>query len=252
MAIIGSWNGFDFEVSPSVVRGFTGLTIKGSSETEDKVSDKQKYVQRVNSAVTEIALTVYLNAYLGCNVRDEALRFVETAMAGESNYFYVAGSKLVNCKLMLVAAEVKETELAPGGAWLSCAVGLTFKQADKYAGLTSGSGDPGTSSKSTLKGNSIFKKAAETIQPAAALIKSSSLYTGAQTLAANAISKALGIPVTPANSEADAYIKQQSFEVQVAQAAGKMATQKKQEANAKAAAPGLKGAQSKVTVDLME
>ena len=187
MAIMGSWNGFDFEVSPSVVRGFTGLTIKGSSETEDKVSDKQKYVQRVNSAVTEIALTVYLNAYLGCNVRDETLRFVETAMEGVSNYFYIAGSKLVNCKLMLVAAEITETQLAPGGTWLSCAVSLTFKQADKYAGISAGASTGTAASKTTVKSNSVIKQAAEVITGSAQVLTDAGIKEAAQSVAANAV-----------------------------------------------------------------
>lgn len=46
MAEIASWNGHSFTVSPKLIRGFTGLTIKGSSETEDKTSDGQKYVSR--------------------------------------------------------------------------------------------------------------------------------------------------------------------------------------------------------------
>lgn len=36
MAEIASWNGHSFTVSPKLIRGFTGLTIKGSSETEDQ------------------------------------------------------------------------------------------------------------------------------------------------------------------------------------------------------------------------
>lgn len=174
MALMGSWNGFDFEVSPTAVRGFTGLTIKGGSETEDKVSDKQKYVQRTNSAITEIALNVYLNAYMGCNVRDEALKFISTAMEGATNYFYVGGKKLVTYKLMLTNAEITETEIAPNGTWVACKIALTMKQCEKYGKSTnsspttggSGSGNK-TPAKQTVKSEGIVSKIVSTVKTVA-------------------------------------------------------------------------------------
>ena len=48
MPEVGKWNSHTFVVSPNVIRSFTGLTIKGSSETEDKESGNQKYVSRKN------------------------------------------------------------------------------------------------------------------------------------------------------------------------------------------------------------
>ena len=91
MAEIASWNGHSFSVSPKLIRSFTGLTIKGSSETEDKTSDGQKYVSRKNSNPSEISLTAELNAFTGCNVQNEALKFVEEAQAGATNYLYMGG-----------------------------------------------------------------------------------------------------------------------------------------------------------------
>ena len=97
MAEIASWNGHSFTVSPKLIRGFTGLTIKGSSETEDKTSDGQKYVSRKNSNPSEITLTAELNALTGCDVKNEALKFVDEARSGAKNYFYMGGKKLITC-----------------------------------------------------------------------------------------------------------------------------------------------------------
>lgn len=82
MAEIASWNGHSFTVSPKLIRGFTGLTIKGSSETEDKTSGGQKYVSRKNSNPSEITLTAELNALTGCDVKNEALKFVDECAVG--------------------------------------------------------------------------------------------------------------------------------------------------------------------------
>lgn len=95
MAEIASWNGHSFTVSPKLIRGFTGLTIKGSSETEDKTSGGQKYVSCKNSNPSEITLTAELNALTGCDVKNEALKFVDEARSGAKNYFYMGGKKLI-------------------------------------------------------------------------------------------------------------------------------------------------------------
>lgn len=128
---IGQWNGHVFEVSPYVVRGFTGLTIKGASDTKDKKKKKQKLVSRKAGNPKEITLTVGLNAFTNCDVRDEALQFVDEAVAGAKGYFYTGNKKLVNCQLMLTEASVEETEIAVGGTWVSCKVKLTLKQCGK-------------------------------------------------------------------------------------------------------------------------
>lgn len=145
MAEIASWNGHSFTVSPKLIRGFTGLTIKGSSETEDKTSDGQKYVSRKNSNPSEITLTAELNALTGCDVKNEALKFVDEARSGAKNYFYMGGKKLITCQLMLTEASVSETTIAPNGTWISCKVKLTMKQCAKYDGSSSSSSSSSSS-----------------------------------------------------------------------------------------------------------
>ena len=150
MAEIASWNGHSFTVSPKLIRGFTGLTIRGSSETEDKTSDGQKYVSRKNSNPSEITLTAELNALTGCDVKNEALKFVDEARSGAKSYFYMGGKKLITCQLMLTEASVSETVIAPNGTWISCKVQLTMKQCTKNDGtLGSSSGSRKTSIKKT-------------------------------------------------------------------------------------------------------
>lgn len=149
MAEIASWNGHSFTVSPKLIRGFTGLTIKGSSETEDKTSDGQKYVSRKNSNPSEITLTAELNALTGCDVKNEALKFVDEARSGAKNYFYMGGKKLITCQLMLTEASASETTIAPNGTWISCKVKLTMKQCAKYDGTGSSSSSSSSSSGSS-------------------------------------------------------------------------------------------------------
>ena len=141
MAEIGRWNGHFFEVSPDVIRGFTGLQIKGSSETEDKTKDKQKYVTRKNSKPAEVSITVNLNRMVNVDVRSETMSFVEEALSGATDYFYVGSKKLVNCKLMLTDVQVKEINIISGDQWLKADVQLTMKQADKYESLKDGSSE---------------------------------------------------------------------------------------------------------------
>lgn len=174
MGQIGSWNGIVFEVSPNVVRGYTGLAIEGGSQTEEKVSDKFAYVQRKNSTPTSVNMDVYLNAYLGCNVRDEAMALIKAATDGAKNYFYIAGKKLVACQLMLVNAKVTEVTSTPSGEWTSCRIALTMKQCEKYSGGSSSSSGGGGSSgggtkttqpkKETVKQQSWIEKAVDTVK----------------------------------------------------------------------------------------
>ncbi len=154
MAEIASWNGHSFTVSPKLIRGFTGLTIKGSSETEDKTSDGQKYVSRKNSNPSEITLTAELNALTGCDVKNEALKFVDEARSGAKNYFYMGGKKLITCQLMLTEASVSETTIAPNGTWISCKVKLTMKQCAKYDGSSSSSSSSSSSGSSSSSSSS--------------------------------------------------------------------------------------------------
>ena len=176
MAEIGKWSGFVFEVSPNVIRGFTGMTIKGGSETENKVSSKQQYVKRKNSTATEVNVKIHLNAFLGCSVRSEADELIHAASDGKTDYFYVGGKKLVTCKLMLVGAEVSEIVISPEGEWISCDVSLNMKQCAKWDGNSSTSGSGGSNSsgnkkssastakKQTVKTESVLTKVVNTVK----------------------------------------------------------------------------------------
>lgn len=143
MAEIGRWNGHKFEVSSSLIRSFTGLQIKGSSETEDKESGNQKYVSRKNGKPVEVSFTIHLNARLGCNVRSEALKFVSEARDGKKDYFYVGNKKLVTCQLMLTDATVKEIGLINKGTWTQADVQVTMKQCSKNDGASGGGSGSG-------------------------------------------------------------------------------------------------------------
>lgn len=137
MAEIARWNGHKFEVGSGLIRGFTGLSVKGSSETEDKTSDKQKYVSRKNGKPNEITLTAILNAATGCDVKKEAMDFVNEARAGNKDYFYVATKKLCTCQVMLTEATVKEIAMTNKGVWTRAEVTLTLKQCDKNGSTSS-------------------------------------------------------------------------------------------------------------------
>lgn len=144
MAEIGRWGGQKFEVKSGYVQGFTGLSVKGSSETEDKESGGEKYVSRKNGKPTEIGLTVHLNALTGSkNVRDTAMWFVNNARAGKKDYFYIKNGKLVPCQLMLTEASVKEVKMTNAADWICCDVQLTLKQCTKWDGTTGGGSSGG-------------------------------------------------------------------------------------------------------------
>lgn len=160
MAEIGRWNGHKFELSPSIIRGFTGLTVKGSCETKDKTKSKQKYVTRKNGKPSEVSLTVVLNAGLGCDVRTDALKFISDATAGSKDYFYVGNKKLLACKLMLVDASIKEASVGVGNTWIHAEVSLTMKQCDKGGSSSSSSSSSKKKSvKKTSKKKTTTKKA---------------------------------------------------------------------------------------------
>lgn len=144
MAEIGRWNNHVFEVAPNVIRGFGNLTIKGSSETDEKATGGQKYVSRKNGNPAEVGVTAILSALTGSDVRVEALTFVDEARLGAKGYFYIGGKKLMTCPLMLTDAVVSEAVIAINAAWISCEVKLTLKQCGKYEGESGGSGGKST------------------------------------------------------------------------------------------------------------
>ena len=136
---IGSWGNHTFEVNPVLIRSFTGLTIRGGAEVDEKTSNNQKYVRRKAGNAHELTVTVILSAYMGCDVRAEAMSFVEDARNCEEGYFYIAGKKLLPEPLMLTEAQVSEVELSPTGEMVHAQVQLTMQQSEKGDAKGSGS-----------------------------------------------------------------------------------------------------------------
>lgn len=188
MPEVGKWNSHTFVVSPNVIRSFTGLTIKGSSETEDKETGGQKYVSRKSGKPAEISLTVLLSALTGNDVRNEALAFVDEARRGSQGYFYVGGKKLVTCQLMLTDASISETQIASNGVWVGCKVQLTFKQSGKYDGESGGSSSGGGSSGGSSGGSKKSSVKKKTTASSGIL----SAVKGAVTGAISAVKKVAG------------------------------------------------------------
>lgn len=147
---MGRWNGHKFVISPKKIYSFTGLQVKGSSELKDKKDSGQGKVARKGGNPTEVSMTIPINAFTGCDVRAEAMAFVNEARAGKKDYFYVGSKKLVSCKLMLTDATVKEVEITAKGKWKYAEVQVTMKQCNK-GGKSSSSG---SSSKSKSSGSS--------------------------------------------------------------------------------------------------
>lgn len=155
MATIANWNGHTFEVSPKLIRGFTDLSIKGSCETTDKNSDKQKYVEHKYGEIPEISMTVGLNAQTGVtDVMKEAMEYVQEATDGATAFFYLGSTKLLPVKMMLTKAEIVEIVHMPGrgDTWISCNVKLTFRQGTQSDGNSgSGGGNGAGTAKPSVK-----------------------------------------------------------------------------------------------------
>lgn len=165
---IGSWGNHTFEVNPVLIRSFTGLTIRGGAEVDEKTSNNQKYVRRKAGNAHELTVTVILNAYMGCDVRAEAMSFVEDARNCEEGYFYIAGKKLLPEPLMLTEAQVSEVELSPTGEMVHAQVQLTMQQSDK--GDAKGGGSA-TQSKKNKKGTGNTSTKAEQKENAKEVMK---------------------------------------------------------------------------------
>lgn len=169
MGEIARWNGHKFEVTPSVIRSFTGLNIKGSSKTEDKESGGQGYVSRKQGQPKEISLTAHLSAQLGCDVQTEAMSFVNQATSGSKDYFYIGSKKLLTCSLMLTEASVSEIGITNGGKWVKADVKLTFKQCSKNDGSKKTSTKKTTTT--TTKTSSIFQKIGDAVKTVVTKVK---------------------------------------------------------------------------------
>lgn len=183
---IGSWGNHTFEVNPTLIRSFTGLTIRGGAEVDEKTSNNQKYVQRKAGNAHELTVTVILSAYLGCDVRAEAMSFIEDARNCEEGYFYIAGKKLLPETLMLTEAQVSEVQLSPSGEMVHAQVQLTMKQSDKGNAKGSGSATQnkknkkGTGSQDKSEGDttkkSLLKSVADIIKKAQGIQEGTKLY----------------------------------------------------------------------------
>lgn len=132
---IAKWAKHKFVVTPTLIRGFQDLKIKGHCNVENKDKDNEKeFVTRKNGKPTELSFTVDLNALTGVkNVYNEAMKFVSEADEGKTDYFYLGTKKLLGIKMMLVTAEISEVVMFPktGNKWISCSVKLSFKKASK-------------------------------------------------------------------------------------------------------------------------
>ena len=141
MAELARWNEHIFEVSPTVLRSFTNLSVKGSAETEDVTKSKEKYVKYKNNNPIELNLTVNLYAQLGIeDVRAEAMQYVQEASDGAEDFFYVGDQKLVEQMMMLTSAQIDKVVMTNTGVWTQCDVKLNFKASTKEDGEKSGGG----------------------------------------------------------------------------------------------------------------
>lgn len=203
MGEIGRWSGLKFEVKSGLVRGFTGLTIKGSVETEDKTSNSIKYVANKARKPTEINLNVHLDARTGADVRNTAMNLVEKATYGAEDYFYIANKKLVPYKMKLMDATVSEISMTSAGTWICCDVKMSMKQSSlpdgtSRGGSSSGGGGSKSSQKvsvkktstTTTKSTSIVKKIADGVKNVATNVATTvkNVLTGKTSIASVATS----------------------------------------------------------------
>ena len=130
------WRDFVFHANAKEIRGVNGITITASTETEDKTNNGETYVARKNAGATEISLTAILNAYLGIDVKAEAVKMLEAAQSSQTGYFYAGNEKLVPYQFMLIKANTKNVQLSPNGTWIHAEIEMTMKQCTKYDGTT--------------------------------------------------------------------------------------------------------------------
>lgn len=161
MGITARWNGHIFEVSPNVIRSFKGLEISGACDTGtkdqsfkmtvpalDKKGNKQydkkgnlktKKVTKKNKITTykttkpiEISFSAMLHSMTGCDVRNEAMMFINDAESGEKDYLYIGGHKIASCEFMITKASVAEINISNNGWWMSAVVQITMSQAGTF------------------------------------------------------------------------------------------------------------------------
>lgn len=163
MAVIGQYGGWTFEIRANYMRPFKDFQIVSECETEDKTADAQKYVSAKNGKPIQITTTVTMNAYLGANVRGDAIGLIDAAQRSYQGYFYIQSKKLFPFMLMLTRASIKNFVLSPNGQWIACDIDLTLKQSSKDwingAPALSGGGGSGGGSSVGGNGSSGSKKA---------------------------------------------------------------------------------------------
>lgn len=164
MAVIGQYGGWTFEIRANYMRPFKDFQIVSECETEDKTADAQKYVSAKNGKPIQITTTVTLNAYLGANVRGDAIGLIDAAQRSYQGYFYIQSKKLFPFMLMLTRASIKNFVLSPNGQWIACDIDLTLKQSSKdwingAPASSSGGGSSGGGSSGGGSGSSGSKKA---------------------------------------------------------------------------------------------
>lgn len=163
MAVIGQYGGWTFEIRANYMRPFKDFQIVSECETEDKTADAQKYVSAKNGKPIQITTTVTLNAYLGANVRGDAIGLIDAAQRSYQGYFYIQSKKLFPFMLMLTRASIKNFVLSPNGQWIACDIDLTLKQSSKdwingAPALSGGGGSGGGSGSSGSKKASVKQK----------------------------------------------------------------------------------------------
>lgn len=163
MAVIGQYGGWTFEIRANYMRPFKDFQIVSECETEDKTADAQKYVSAKNGKPIQITTTVTLNAYLGADVRGDAIGLIDAAQRSYQGYFYIQSKKLFPFMLMLTRASIKNFVLSPNGQWIACDIDLTLKQSSKDwingTPASSGGGSSGGGSSGGGSGSSGSKKA---------------------------------------------------------------------------------------------
>lgn len=151
MGLVAQWNGHRFEVSPDAIRSFNNLQISGSCKTDTQTKSftivvpdgnnksKTKKVTKNNvvsvfkeTVPIELSFTALLHSMLGCDVRNEALAFINDAESGAADYFYLGGHKIASCTFLITKANVKEVNISENGWWMSAAVEISMTQASTF------------------------------------------------------------------------------------------------------------------------
>lgn len=140
MATIGKWKNHKFKVSKSEIEAMKNIQIKAGSNLKESKKKKKSRVKRQGAKPIEVSITIELNAFVGCNVRHDALVLLKEARKGAKGYFYIGRKKLTTCKLMLVDATLKNPDFTASGAWIKAEVTLTLKQCSKGTINVSGGG----------------------------------------------------------------------------------------------------------------